>query len=55
MKKLDRIYLDRFALDPDSEFIDVDDFIDFDFGNENEICQFIDEDINDLEDLFSKE
>ena len=47
----DKIYLSKFAVDPDHESTDIEDFIDFDFDNDAEINQFIDEDINELEDL----
>ena len=51
MKNFDKIYLSKFSADPDSGFSDVEDFIDFDFGNDSETYQFLDEDINELEDL----
>jgi len=51
MKNFDSIYLTHFTMDLDPEYTDVEDFIDFDFSNDNETCQFIDEDINELEDL----
>ena len=51
----DKIYFSKFAMDPDHESTDIEDFIDIDFGNDNEIYQFTDEDINELEDLLWKE
>jgi len=52
MRNSDRIYLSKLAFDPDSEFFDSENVNDSDFVCGNEIDQFMDEDINDLEDLF---
>jgi hypothetical protein len=54
MRNSDRIYLSKLALDSDSEFFDFENETDSDFVCGNEIDQFMDEDINDLEDLFWK-
>jgi hypothetical protein len=54
MRNSDRIYLSKLALDFDSEFFDFENETDSDFVCGNEIDQFMDEDINDLEDLFWK-
>jgi hypothetical protein len=54
MRNSDKIYLSNLALDPDSEFFDFENVNDPDFVCDNEINQFMDEDINDLEDLFWK-
>jgi hypothetical protein len=54
MRNSDRSYLSKLALDPDSEFFDFENVNDPDFVCGNEIDQFMDEDINDLEDLFWK-
>jgi hypothetical protein len=54
MRKSDRIYLSKLASDPDSELFDFDNGNDPDFVCDSEIDQFMDEDINDLEDLFWK-
>ena len=52
MKNFDKLYLDKFAIDFDPEYNAVEDFIDFIPDNGNKTCQFIDEDMNELEDLF---
>ena len=54
MRNSDRIYLSKLGLDPDSELFDVENVNDSDFVSGSEIDQFMDEDINDLEDLFWK-
>lgn len=54
MRNSDRIYLSKLALEPDSELFDFDSVNDSDFVCGSEIDQFMDEDINDLEDLFWK-
>ena len=54
MRNSDRNYLSKLALDPDSECFDFENVNDSDFVCGNEIVQFMDEDINDLEDLFWK-
>jgi hypothetical protein len=54
MRNSDRIYLSKLASDPDQEFYDDGNFNDVGFGYGGEIDQFMDEDINDLEDLFWK-
>ena len=54
MRDSDRIYLSKLALDPDSELFDFENEADSDFVCENGIDQFMDENINDLEDLFWK-
>jgi hypothetical protein len=54
MRNSDRIYLSKLALDPDSELFDFENVSDSDFVCGNEIDQFMDEDINDIEDLFWK-
>jgi len=51
MKNFDKIYLSKFSVDPDSEFTEFEN--DIDFNSDNETCQFMDEDINELDDLFS--
>lgn len=40
MQKSDRIYLSKFALDPETEYLDLDDF---DYDCDEEIDQFEDE------------
>ncbi|MGB2928381.1 MAG: hypothetical protein WBB70_05655 [Desulfobacterales bacterium] len=54
MRNSDRIYLSKLASGPDSEFFGLENVNDFDFVCGNEIDQFMDEDINDLEDMFWK-
>ena len=54
MRNSHKIYLSKLALDPDSELFDFENEADSDFGYDNEIDQFMDENINDLEDLFWK-
>ena len=51
MKNYDKSYLAKFAMDYDPQYTDVEDFIDFYFSNDNETCKFIDDDINELDDL----
>jgi hypothetical protein len=53
MKNFDKFYLSRFSVDPDSEFTEFENFTDF--NSDNETYQFIDDDINELEDLFWNE
>lgn len=55
MRSHDKINLAKFAMDPDHESTDAEDFIDFDFGNDNETYQFTDQDINELEDMLWKD
>jgi hypothetical protein len=55
MRNSDRIYLSKLALDPDQEFYDDENFNDVGFDYGGEINQFMDEDINDIEDLFWKD
>ena len=52
MRNSDRIYLSKLASDSDSELFDFENETDFDFVCGNGIDPFMDEDINDLEDLF---
>jgi hypothetical protein len=52
MRNSDRIYLSKLALDPDSELFDFENETDSNFVCANETDQFMDENINDLEDLF---
>ena len=52
MKNFDRLYFTKFAMDFDPEYAAVEDFFDCIPDNDNKTCQFIDEDMNDLEDLF---
>jgi len=54
MRNSDRMYLSKLASDPDSEIFDFENVNDSDFVYGNNIDQFMDEDINDLEDLFWK-
>ena len=54
MRNSDKIYLSKSALDPDSDLFDIENEADSDFFYNNEIDQFMDENINDLEDLFWK-
>ena len=54
MRNSDKIYLSKLALDPNSEVFDFENEADSDFSYDNVIDQFMDEDINDLEDLFWK-
>ena len=54
MRNSNKIYLSKLALDPDSELFDFENEADSDFDYDNEIDQFMDENINDLEDLFWK-
>jgi len=49
------MYLSKLASDPDSEFFDSENETDSDFVCGNEIDQFMDENINELHDLFWKE
>jgi hypothetical protein len=52
MRNSDRIYLSKFVSDPDSELFDFENETDSDSFCGNEIDPFMNEDINDLEDLF---
>ena len=52
MRNSDRIYLSKLPSDIDSELFDFENETDSDFFCGNEIDPFMDEDINDLEDLF---
>ncbi|MGD9082482.1 MAG: hypothetical protein PVH55_04115 [Desulfobacterales bacterium] len=52
MRNSDKIYLSKLALDPDLEPFDFENEADSDFVYSNQIDQFMDENINDLEDLF---
>jgi hypothetical protein len=54
MRNSDRIYFSKLALDPDSEFFDFENANDSDFVRGNDMDQLMDEDINDLEDIFWK-
>ena len=52
MRNSDRIYLSKLASDPDSELFELENETDSHLFYDNEIDSFMDEDINDLEDLF---
>ena len=52
MRNSDRIYLSKVTLDSDSELFDFENETDSDFVCGNDLDPFMDEDINDLEDLF---
>ena len=54
MRNSDKIHLSKLALDSDSELFDFENETDSDFVCGDEINQFMDENINDLEDLFWK-
>ena len=52
MRDSDRIYLSKLPSDFDSELFDFENETDSDFFCGDKIDSFMDEDINDLEDLF---
>jgi hypothetical protein len=55
MNNFDKIYLSKFDMDLDPAYAEEEDFIDIDFRTDLDTSQFIDEDINELEDLLWKE
>ncbi|MBT8349690.1 MAG: hypothetical protein KJO26_00410 [Deltaproteobacteria bacterium] len=52
MKNFDRLYFTKFDMDFDPEYAAVEDFFDFISDGDTKTCHFMDEDMNDLEDLF---